>query len=84
MSLRRSAECASESSDVHRNVDEIGVAVIRLAVGEGELHGLGHEVDELRPLGVELADIEALQDRERLEEGRPLPPRPGLADVQSW
>ena len=54
------------------------VAVVALAVLEGELRALHHGVDVLG--AEELAEVDALEQRELLEEHRPLPPGAGLAD----
>ena len=56
------------------------VAVIGLAVGEGELHRLRHAVDELRPAQVGGCDAAALEHPQRLEERGPLAPDAAFPD----
>ena len=56
-------------------VDEIRIAVIGLAIGVGELGAFHHGVDELGAERIHRADIEAAQQRELLQEHRPLAPR---------
>ena len=62
----------------HRHVDKIGVAVPRLAVGEGELGAFDDDMDKIRPERVEIVEIEALEQRQLLQQNRPLAPRPAL------
>ena len=65
---------------VERDGRERGVAVPRLAVGERELRALEHRVHELGAARAHRAEVEAVEQRELLQEHRPLPPRPGLVD----
>ena len=77
-SCRRSSAYARESSVVERDVDEVGVAVPGLAVGEGELRALGHRVHVLGERLPERGEVEALEQAQLLQEDRRLAPRPGL------
>ena len=65
---------------VERDVDVRRVAVPGLAVGEGELRGLGQQVDEVGRGGVEGGEVGAVEQGELLQERRSLAPRPGLED----
>ena len=56
--------------------DVCGVAVPRLAVGERELRALGDQVDELGCPGLQ---VEPVEERQLLQQHRPLPPRARLA-----
>ena len=58
----------------------VRVAVVRIAVREGELRGLGHDVHELRL--AQRGDVEAFEQAQLLEPGRALPPRRRLAHRQ--
>ena len=51
-----------------RDLDEIGVAQVLAAVGIGELHRLGHEVDGLGAARAEKADRIALEDVQDLDD----------------
>jgi hypothetical protein len=79
-------ECAAlvvvcgRQQPVEWDVDEVGIAVERLAVGEGELGALGDGVDVFRGTEAHRLEVEARQQGELLEEDRALPPRAGLAD----
>ena len=66
-----------------RHIGEVGVAVPGFPVGEGELAALGHGVDEVRGTGAHGGEVEAAEQRELLQEHRPLAPGPGLADGQA-
>ncbi len=57
-----------------------GVAVIGLAVGEGELHRLGDAVDEVGAREVHVGDARAVEQAQRLQEGGALAPHAGLPD----
>ena len=61
-----------------RDRDEIGVAVIGLAIGEGELRALDERVHEVRAERVHRREIEVLEQRELLEEDRALAPGPAF------
>jgi hypothetical protein len=63
---------------LERDVDEVRIAVEGLAVGERELGAFDGHVDELRRR--ERRQIEAGEQRELLQHGWPLTPRPRLAD----
>ena len=65
---------------VERDVCEGRVAVPRLAVRERELRALDHGVHELRAACSRRRQVEAVEQRELLEQDRPLTPRPGLED----
>ena len=69
-SRRRSSAYSRGQEPLER---DLGVAVERLAVGEGELRALDHHMDVL---GVrQLREFEAVEQRELLEEDRALAPR---------
>ncbi len=68
---------------LHRHVDEVGIAVIGLPIGEGELHRLDDGVDECRARRTHRAEIEILEERDRLQEDRPLPPGPDLVHAEA-
>ena len=61
---------------VHRHADEARIAVVALAVGEAELHRLGHEVHVGGRVVAERAEVVAREQRQHLEQHRPLAPRP--------
>ena len=63
---------------VHRHVDEVGVAVPRLAVGERELRALGDRVDVVGARVAHRREVEALEQAQLLEEHGRLAPRAGL------
>ena len=65
-----------------RHVGEVGVAVPGFPVGERELAAFGHRVDEVRGARAHGRQVEAVEQRELLQEHRALPPRPGLAHGQ--
>ena len=65
---------------LHRHVDKIRIAVPGLAVGEGELGAFDDEMDKIRPERVEAVEIETLQQRQLLQQHRPLAPRAALGD----
>ncbi len=48
----------------HRHVDEIGIAVPGLAVGQRQLVGLDEEVDEIGADGIELVEVEPVEQRQ--------------------
>ena len=58
-----------------RNADEVRIAVIGLAVGEGELGAFHHGVDELGAKRIHRANIEPAQQGKLLQEHRTLAPR---------
>src|SRR5215211_1268471 len=72
---------AGAQQPLERDVDEARIAVPRLAVGERELRALDDGVDELSSHTVEQAHVEAVEERQLLEEDRPLTPRAGLGDA---
>jgi hypothetical protein len=51
----------SREQRLHRHIGEIGVAVEGFAIGEGQLHRLGHGMGEFGADWVHPADIEAFQ-----------------------
>ncbi len=63
---------------LQRDLGEVRVAVVRLAIGVGELHRLDHRVHELPTRRVHRGKVEAAQQRQRLQQHGPLPPRPSL------
>ena len=78
MSLRALGVVGLGQQRLDRHVDEIGIAVKGLAVGEGELGGLDLQVDEIRSGRIEAVEVEALQHRELLQGDGTLRPGPGL------
>ncbi len=62
---------------------EIDVAVIEIAIGEGQVHGLIDGVDVARGVVAHGLEIDVLQDVERLQHGRSLRPDVELVDVDS-
>ena len=60
---------------------KVDVAVIEVAVGEGQVHGLIDGVDVARGVVAHGLEIDVLQDVERLQHGRPLRPGVELVDV---
>ena len=64
-----------------RHLHEIRVAVIGLAIGEGELHRLDDMVDEFGTGRAHPGEIDAFEDLQRLQEGRTLAPRADLEDL---
>jgi hypothetical protein len=56
-------------------VHEARVAVVALAVGEAELHDLGDEMDVGRRIVAERGEIVGGEQRQHLEQDRPLAPR---------
>ena len=67
---------------VERHVEEVGVAVPRLAIGERELRALGHGVDVLGRGVSHGREVEALEQPQLLEEDGRLAPRAGLQHRQ--
>src|SRR5829696_1631617 len=67
---------------LERHVDETRVAVARLAVGEGELHRLGEDVDIAWTVVAHGADIDAVEDRQDLPEQRARAPRAAGEDLE--
>ena len=66
-----------------RHVGEVGVAVPGLPVGERELAAFGHGVHVVRGARTHGRQVEAVEQRELLEEHRTLPPGLGLAHGQA-
>ena len=62
----------------HRHVDELGIAVEGLAVGIGELGALHPRVHEIGIGGGELVEVEALEQRQHLQQHWALRPGMGL------
>ena len=60
---------------------DLGVAVERVTVGEGELRALRDDVDELRRR--ELGEVEAVEERQLLQADRPGSPGQRLADGEA-
>ncbi len=79
-SRRRSSLYSAREQAVERHVDEARVAVERLPVGERELRALDDRVDVLGRADAEGREVEPGEQGELLQQDRPLPPRPGLAD----
>ena len=77
---RRRSSLYSREQAVERHVDEVRVAVERVAVGERELRALDDRVDVLGRADAEGREVEPGEQGELLQQDRPLPPRPGLAD----
>ena len=68
---------------VHGHVDEVRVAVPRLAIGERELRALGHRVHVLGARMAEGGEIESFEQAELLEEHGRLAPRTCLEHGQA-
>src|SRR6516164_10331592 len=62
----------------HRHVDKVRIAVPSFAVGKGELGALDNDMDKLGTERIEIVEVEPLQQRQLLQEHRPLAPRPAL------
>src|SRR5215467_2171007 len=60
---------------LHRHVDEARVAHVAVLVDGGALHRLGHHADVLDGVVLELAESEALEDVQHLDEHHPAPGR---------
>jgi hypothetical protein len=67
---------------LHRHLGEIGIAVIDLAVGIGEFHRLGDQMDEVGPGRIQRADIHALRIARLCSRTGPWPQGPVLATLQ--
>src|SRR5205807_1363804 len=63
----------------HRHVDEVRIAIERLAIRIGELGAFDVEVDEIGAGRIQAIEVEALDQRQLLEHDRSLPPWAGLA-----
>ena len=59
------------------------IAIPCLAIGKGQLGGLGHNVDQRGAAGRQVLDTEAIQQPELLEEDWSLAPGTGLADRET-
>ena len=70
-----------KAGDRHRR--ERRIAVVRVPVGVGELDGLVHVMDVLGGVHAEGVQIDPFEDVERLEQHRPLVPRPRLVHVEA-
>src|SRR6202022_3595625 len=66
----------------HRAVDEIGIAVIFLAIGKGKLRTLGDEVNKFGSDRIEPRQIDPPEQRKLLQRYRTLRPWTGLHDLQ--
>ena len=77
-SARRRVALVEELGE--RHVDELRVAVILLAIGERELRHLGDGMDVVDAVRLETREVETGEERELLEEDRPLTPRAALVD----
>ena len=72
---------ASDKQVLDRHVAEIRVAVVDLAIGEGELHGLRHDVRRIqRRLDPSPPMSKPFRIASDLQKGRPLSPWAGLGD----
>ena len=81
ISLRRSCRVGRRTADASIGTSQkCRVAVVDLAVGKGEFHGLRDRVDEVGADGIHRGEVEVLQNRERLQEDRSLAPGAGLGD----
>src|SRR5262249_37645844 len=69
---------AGAEQSAHRYVDKIGVAIPGFAIGKGELGAFGNDVNEIGAQRVEIVEIQALQQRELLQQYRSLAPRATL------
>ena len=75
ISLRARVVVGIRQQRLDRHVDELRIAVERVAVREGELGALDLTVDEVRPARIEAVEVEALAQRELLQRDQPLRPR---------
>ena len=65
-----------------RHLGEVRVAIVEVPICQSELQRLGHRMDVLGRVVAHPLEVEALEDRECLEEDRPLAPEAGLADLE--
>ena len=63
------------------NIVEIRIAVVTLAVREGELERLRHQMGKGRAIRIEPSQIIALEHLQHLQQHRPLGPGPALPDL---
>ena len=75
ISRRRMSAYSRESRPANGHVHEIGVAVVGVAVGEGQLQRLQHGVDVIRGIVAHSLQVAAFQDAQGVEVHRPLAPR---------
>ena len=68
---------------IERHVVEAWVAVVGLAVGEGQLGALNHRVQVLRRVVAHRLQVELLQQGQLLQEHRALGPAGALEDIQT-
>ena len=59
---------------LHRYLDELGIAVVGVAVGVGQLHGFHQRMDIFGRIEFHGREIEAAQNVQRFNHGRPLAP----------
>ena len=78
ISSRRSAAYSSDSSQPDRHGGELGIAVVALAVGEGELGALEVHVQVLGGVVAERAQVEAFEKPQLLQQDRTLAPGAAL------
>src|SRR5439155_9364139 len=64
----------------HRDLDKFGVAVPGFTVGKCELRAFDDNMDKVRTEWIEIVEIEALKQRQLLQEHRTLAPWPALCD----
>jgi len=69
--------------NIERRLVKIGIAVIRLTVGKGQLGALDESMQVLHRVVAHLRKIEPLQQRQLLEKHRPLRPRRTFVHVQT-
>ena len=67
----------------HRHVDEIRVAIVGVAVGEGQLQRLQHRVDVLCRVVAHALEVAAFQDAQGVQIHRPLAPRAAGVNVDA-
>src|SRR2546422_6768832 len=64
-----------------RNLHEVRIAVVRVAIGEGELDRLDEPVQVRRRIVAEGLEVDAVEEVEHLEERRPLTPEAARGDL---
>ncbi len=66
--LGAAGEIAPIDQTLDRNLLEIGVGEIAVAIGEGEFARFGNQMDGLERVGLQRTQIESFEDRQRLQD----------------